>query len=103
MFINNNDYYTVSGISTTTPIEYDKIGNIEKQYRRGTMDVSGTSCDFIDKLEYTYDDNRLKAVNAISNVWKVNNFKDGSETETEFLSFTLCGIVSVRIVFSPCS
>ncbi len=73
----NTDRYTVSNI------DYDHNGNILGLNRNGFNESEAYSS--IDQLTYTYDGNRLKAVQDIVETGAYNDFSDGvSDLETEY-------------------
>ena len=74
----NQGYYSVSGIT------YDLMGNIKSLKRNGTVAVSGNRLTngVMDDLTYTYDGNRLRAVNDAGST--TFGFVDGASTIYEF-------------------
>ncbi|WP_340067111.1 RHS repeat-associated core domain-containing protein, partial [Ascidiimonas aurantiaca] len=65
-------------------VQYDKIGNITKLTRNGHRDVSASSFGLMDDLTYSYQGNRLQAVDDAIGASAVTGFRDGAEATTEY-------------------
>ncbi|WP_162144496.1 DUF6443 domain-containing protein [Aquimarina latercula] len=72
------DSYSVWGIA------YDKNGNIGRIARNGRP--TGSSSQLIDELYYTYENNKLlKVRDATTSVYKIQGFKDGVNTNDDYV------------------